>query len=95
MLIQQFAGAAFALLIAGAFGFSTAEAHTIGLGLFRRSVPFSALPELLQIDGFPHDQLHQSNGWYRAEIATQRKFSRLVFISSVAIRENSSSPEKL
>jgi hypothetical protein len=94
MLIKQFAATILALLIAGALGPGTAKAGTIGLGLLRRSIPFSALLELLQIDGFPHDHLHQSNGWYRAEIATPRKFSRLVLINSVAIRENSSS-EKL
>jgi hypothetical protein len=87
MLIKQFASAVLALLIAGTFGFGAAKACAIGLGLFRRSIPFGALPELPQIDGFPHDHLHHSNGWVRAAIPTPRKFSRLVFINSVAIRE--------
>jgi hypothetical protein len=94
MLIEQFAGAVLALLIAGALRPGTAKSRTIGLGLLRRPIPFSALLELFQIDGFPHDHLHQPNGWYRAEIATPRKLSRLVLVNSVAIRENSSS-EKL
>ena len=58
MLIQQFAGAVLALLVAGAFGFGAAEACAIGLGVFRRLIPFRALLELLQIDGFPHNHFH-------------------------------------
>jgi hypothetical protein len=91
MLIKQITGAILVPFIAGTFGFGAAKACTIGLGLFRRSISFGALLELLQIDGFPHDHLHHSHGWYRAAIPTPRKFSRLVFIKSVAIRENSSS----
>jgi hypothetical protein len=83
MLIQQFAGAAFALLIAGAFGSGAAKARTIGLGLFRRSIPFRALPELFQIDGFPHDHFHHPNGWYRVALPTPREFSRMVPVNSV------------
>jgi hypothetical protein len=87
MLIEQITGAVLALFIAASFGFGAAKACTIGLGLFRRSISFGALLELPQIDGFPHDHLHHSNGWYRAAIPTPRKFSRLVFINSVAIKE--------
>jgi hypothetical protein len=87
MLIQQFAGAALTLLIAGTFGFGAAEACTIGLGLFRRSISFRALLESLQIDGVPHDHFHHSNGWYRTAIPTPRKLPRLVFINSVAIKK--------
>jgi hypothetical protein len=85
MLIQQFAGAVLALLIAGAFGFGAAKACTIGLGLFRRPIPFRALPELLQIDGFPHNHFHHPSGWYRVVIPTPRNFSRMVLIDPVCI----------
>jgi hypothetical protein len=88
MLVQQFGGAFLALLVAGAFGFAAAKARTIGLGLFRRPIPFRALLELIQIDGFPHDHLHQSKGWYRGTIAAPRKFSRMALITSVFIMKN-------
>jgi hypothetical protein len=85
MLVQQFGGALLALLVAGAFGFAAAKAGTIGLGLFRRSIPFRALLELFQIDGFPHDHFHHPNGWYRGAIPRQRKFSRMARVNPVFI----------
>src|SRR5882762_5988468 len=88
MLVQQFGDAFLALLVAGAFGFAAAKARTIGLGLFRRSIPFRALLELFQIDGFPHDHLHQPNGWDRGRIPAPRKFSRMALINSVFIMKN-------
>jgi hypothetical protein len=88
MLVQQFGGAFLALLVAGTFGFAAAKACTIGLGLFRRSVPFRALLELFQIDGFPHDHFHHPKGWYRVAIPRQRKFSRMAIINSVSIMKN-------
>jgi hypothetical protein len=88
MLVQQFGGAFLALLVAGAFGFGAAKACPIGLGPFRRSVPFRALLELVQIDGFPHDHFHHPNGWYRGTIPARRKFSRTVLVNSVFIMKN-------
>jgi hypothetical protein len=88
MLVQQFGGAFLALLVAGAFGFAAAKACPIGLGLFRRSVPFRTLLELFQIDGFPHDHFHHPNGWYRGEIPAPCKFSRMPLINSVCIMKN-------
>jgi hypothetical protein len=85
MLIQQFAGAVLALLIAGAFGFGAAKACAIGLGLFRRPIPFRALLELLQIDGFPHNHFHHPSGWVRVAIPTPRNFSRMALVNSVRI----------
>src|ERR1700760_4226329 len=88
MLVQQFGGAFLALLVAFAFGFAAAKACTIGLGLFRRPIPFHALLELFQIDGFPHDHFHHLKGWYRVAIPRQRKFSRMALINSVSIMKN-------
>jgi hypothetical protein len=88
MLVQQFGGAFVALLVALAFGFAAAKACTIGFGLFRRSIPFRALLELFQIDGFPHDHLHHLNGWYRRRIPGPRKFLRTALINSVSIMKN-------
>jgi hypothetical protein len=88
MLVQQFGGAFLALRVAGALGFAAAKARTIGLGLFRRSIPLRALLELFQIDGFPHDHFHHPNGWYRGRMLRQRKFSRMAFINSVCIMKN-------
>jgi hypothetical protein len=88
MLIQQFGGAFLALRVAGAFGFAAAKACAIGLGLFRRPIPFRALLELFQIDGFPHDHFHHPNGWYRGRTLRQRKFSRMALINSVFIMKN-------
>jgi hypothetical protein len=88
MLVQQFGGAFLTLLVAGAFGFAAAKARTVGLGLFRRPIPFRALLELFQIDGFPHDHFHHPNGWYRGRIPAPRKFSRVALINSVSIIKN-------
>jgi hypothetical protein len=88
MLAQQFGGAFLAQLVAGAFGFAAAKARAIGLGLFRRSIPFRTLLELFQIDGFPHDHFHHPNGWYRGVIPGPRKFSRMALINSVFIMKN-------
>jgi hypothetical protein len=88
MLIQQFGVAFLALLVAGAFGFAAAEACTIGLGLFRRPIPFRALLELFQIDGFPHDHSHHPNAWWRVAIPGPRTFSRMALINSVFIIKN-------
>jgi hypothetical protein len=93
VLVPQFGGAFLVLRVAGAFGFVAAEARTIGLGLFRRPVPFRALPESVQIDGFPHDHLHQPNGWYRGRILRQRKFSRTALDDSVFIIKNPHRPK--
>src|ERR1700704_747045 len=93
MPVQQFGGAFLALLVAGAFGFAAAKACTIGLGLFRRSIPFRALLELFQIDGFPHDHLHHLNGWYRGRIPGPRKFLRTALINSVSIMKNPRRPK--
>jgi hypothetical protein len=88
VLVQQFGGAFLALLVALALGFAAAKACAIGLGLFRRSIPFRALLELFQIDGFPHDHFHHPKRWYRAAIPRQRKFSRMAIINSVSIMKN-------
>src|ERR1700733_6099536 len=88
MLVQQFGGALLALLVAGAFRFAAAKTRTIGLGLFRRPIPFRALLELFQIDGFPHDHLHHPNGWCRGTIPGPRTFSRMGLINSVFIMKN-------
>jgi hypothetical protein len=88
MLVQQFGGAFLALRVAGALGFAAAKACTIGLGLFRRPIPFRALLELSQIDGFPHDHLHHLNGRYGGRILRQRKFLRMALINSVFIMKN-------
>src|SRR4051794_41133551 len=56
MLVEQFAGACCPLLVALARGAGAAEPCTIGLGLPCRPLPFGALSELSQIDGFPHDR---------------------------------------
>jgi hypothetical protein len=85
MLVQQFAGACLALLVAGTLGSGAAKARAIALGLLRRAIPLGAFPELLEIDGFPHDHLHQPNGQDSAKIPTPRKFSRMVSINSVCI----------
>src|SRR5882757_4121922 len=95
MLVQQFGGAFLALLVAGAFGFAAAKACTIGLGLFRRPIPFRALLELFQIDGFPHDHFHHPNGWYRGTIPGPRTFSRMALVTSVFIMKKSPSLKKL
>jgi len=91
MLVQQFGGAFLALLVAGAFGFAAAKARTIGLGLFRRPIPFRALLELFQIDGFPHDHFHHPNGWCGGRIPGPRTFSRMALINSVFIMKKSPS----
>jgi hypothetical protein len=88
MLVQQLRGAFLALLVAGAFGFAAAKARTIGLGLFRRPIPFRALLELFQIDGFPHGHFHHPNGWYGGAIAGPRSFSRMALITAVFIMKN-------
>jgi hypothetical protein len=88
MLVQQFGGAFLALLVAGALGFAAAKACAIGLGLFPRPIPFRALLELFQIDGFPHDHFHHPNAWYRGTIPGQRTFSRMALINSVFIIKN-------
>jgi hypothetical protein len=93
MLVQQFGGAFLALLVAGAFGFAAAKAGTIGLGLFRRAIPFRALLELFQIDGFPHDHSHHPNGWYRWRIPGPRTFSRMALLNSVFIMKKSPSSQ--
>jgi hypothetical protein len=91
MLVQQLGGAFLALLVAGAFGFAAAKARAIGLGLFRRPIPFRALLELFQIDGFPHDHFHHPNGWCRGTIPGPRTFSRMALIDSVFIMKKSPS----
>jgi hypothetical protein len=88
MLVQQFGGAFLSLLVAFAFGFAAAKTRTIGLGLFRRPIPFRALLELFQIDGFPHDHFHHPNAWYRVAIPGPRTFWRMVLINSVFIIKN-------
>jgi len=88
MLVQQFGGAFLALLVAGAFGSAAAKACAVGLGLFRRPIPFRALLELFQIDGFPHDHFHHPNAWYRVVIPGLRTFSRMALINSVFIIKN-------
>jgi hypothetical protein len=88
MLVQQFGGAFLALRVTFTFGFAAAKACTIGLGLFRRPIPFRALLELFQIDGFPHDHFHHPNGWYRVAIPAPRKFSRMALNNSVLILKN-------
>src|SRR5437870_5718327 len=94
MLVQVFAGAFLARLVAGAFGSGAAKARATGLGLFRRPFPFGAFPEPVEIDGFPHDHLHQPNGRDGVEILTPRKFSRMVSINSVCIKKIPPSPQE-
>jgi hypothetical protein len=88
MLIEQFAGAVLALLVQSALGLGAAKACAIGLGLFRRPISFRTLPELLQIDGFPHNHSHHPSGWVRVTIPAPRKLSRMALIDSVRILKN-------
>src|SRR5690242_10911434 len=59
MLIEQLARALRVPLVGLAFHLAASEPRAIGLGLFRRLLPFVALPEPLQIDHFPHNHPHE------------------------------------
>jgi hypothetical protein len=54
MLVQKITGAACLQLIAGTFGFGSAEPRPVGVGLFRRPFPLVAFLELLQVDQISH-----------------------------------------
>src|SRR4051794_2769028 len=94
MLVQVFAGAFLALLVACAFGSGPAKARTTGLGLFGRPIPFGAFSELFEIDSFPHDHSRYPHGRDGAKILTARKFLRMVSINSVCIRKIPRRPNK-
>src|SRR4051812_24953662 len=92
MLVEVFAGALLALVVARAFRSGPAEARTIRLSLFGNPIPFGAFSELPEIDDFPHDRLRHPNGRHGVKISTPRKSLRMVSINPVCIR---TSPRRL
>jgi hypothetical protein len=87
MLVEIFAGALLALVVARAFGSGPAKAHTIARGLFGRPIPFGAFSELPEINGFPHDHPRYRHGRDGVKTLTPRNFLRMVSINPVCIRK--------
>jgi hypothetical protein len=87
MLVQRFAGAFCALLVASALGPGAAKPGAVGLGLFRRLISRGAFSMSIQVDGFPHDDHHQPKRRYGAANPTPCDRSRGDFINSACIRK--------
>jgi hypothetical protein len=86
VLVQRFAGAFCALLVARALGPGTAKPGTVGLGLFLRLVSRRALSKSIQVDGLPHAYHHQPQRWDKA-IPSPHERSRTGLINSGCIRK--------